>query len=105
MERKVCKYCKTSMEDFLNTGLLGCPECYDTFRAELKKYLKTIQKGTFHTGKEPSIGATDRELVLKKSALAEQKEAALLRGEFTLARSLGKEIAIIEETLKSRGIL
>ena len=48
-----CPVCKFTQEDFKKTGRLGCPDCYETFSDGLESLLKSMHKGTQHTGKAP----------------------------------------------------
>ena len=48
-----CLNCGQSYDEFLKTGILGCPECYDAFSDRLDKILKNIQGHTVHTGRKP----------------------------------------------------
>jgi protein arginine kinase activator len=48
-----CPRCGFSQADFKKSGRLGCPECYKTFAEGLGGLLKTMHKGTRHTGKAP----------------------------------------------------
>lgn len=48
-----CKICGELYDDFINSGLLGCPECYDEFEDKLDNVLKNIQGHTKHVGREP----------------------------------------------------
>ena len=50
----VCPECGTGESEFLKTGRMGCPVCYNTFRDMIAKNFKTMQGGMVHTGKEPS---------------------------------------------------
>ena len=47
---KECPACGTSFEDFRRTGLLGCAECYNTFRDDLIPVLSNIQFNVYHEG-------------------------------------------------------
>ena len=48
-----CQRCGFTQADFKKSGRLGCPECYVTFAEGLRGLLKTMHKGTRHTGKAP----------------------------------------------------
>ena len=50
----ICPECGTGESEFLKTGRMGCPVCYNTFRDMIAKNFKTMQGGMVHTGKEPS---------------------------------------------------
>ena len=47
----VCPNCFMPFEEFLNSGFLGCPECYDAFSTELSPILKQMQGETRYAGK------------------------------------------------------
>ncbi len=49
---KRCPVCGTSFAEYERTGLLGCPSCYDCFRAELTPVIARIQRSTSHVGKQ-----------------------------------------------------
>jgi len=56
-ERLLSKKCKCGwgLEDIAKSGRLGCPECYDTFKEELRPMIHRCQNGaTHHVGKRPS---------------------------------------------------
>ena len=86
-----CPRCGFTQADFKKAGRLGCPDCYQTFAEGLEGLLKTMHKGTRHTGKVPqslqqSRNQAERMKVLqKKLAKAVEDEnfeqAALLRDE------------------------
>ncbi len=48
-----CDSCGTLYDDFINTGLLGCADCYDMFEDRLDPMLKNIQGNTKHIGRKP----------------------------------------------------
>ena len=51
-----CKSCGISFDDIVNTGKLGCPECYETFESRLDPILKRIQGTNRHVGRLGKIG-------------------------------------------------
>ena len=69
MYDKYCKTCKTSLNSFYATGMLGCPNCYKAFGLEIELALKKIQGRTFHAGKTPSVSKLDRELISEYESL------------------------------------
>lgn len=48
-----CTTCGELYNEFIKTGLLGCPECYDIFEDRIDSVLKNIQGNTTHTGRKP----------------------------------------------------
>ncbi|MGN1327830.1 MAG: UvrB/UvrC motif-containing protein [Clostridia bacterium] len=48
-----CTSCGELYNDFIDTGLLGCPECYEIFDDRLDSVLKNLQGHTRHIGRKP----------------------------------------------------
>lgn len=78
-----CK-CGYTLSDYIETGLLGCGNCYNTFKDYLVKNLTKFQYGVNHIGKTPadlSENTTENkirmlELKLKQAVLEENYEEA-----------------------------
>ncbi len=45
-----CEFCDATLQDFRDTGRLGCPHCYDTFDSHLRELLRRIHGSTQHVG-------------------------------------------------------
>ena len=41
---KLCKVCGYSLDDFLKTGLVSCPKCYEYLKSDINKAVKKIHK-------------------------------------------------------------
>ena len=48
-----CRSCELPFSTFAATGRLGCPECYNSFAAQLKPLLRKAHGSTTHSGKAP----------------------------------------------------
>ena len=46
-----CTNCGEEYDNFIKTGLLGCPECYDSFENKIDPILKKLQGNTRHVGR------------------------------------------------------
>lgn len=75
---KVCEVCGIKFVEFRNTGRLGCPHDYDSFKPELVPLLESIHGEPKHQGKTP------RRLPQEK---AERQELAQLRRKLQMAVS------------------
>lgn len=49
----LCPQCKTTIDDLRNTGLFGCPYCYEAFTPQLEPLFGRIQMGSLHKGRQP----------------------------------------------------
>ena len=46
-----CKTCKMTYNDFINTGMFGCSDCYDTFSGPIDSILKNLHGTSRHIGR------------------------------------------------------
>jgi protein arginine kinase activator len=70
----VCPGCGTTLNQFRQTGLLGCPDCYTSFEAQLSPLLQRAHEGgTQHRGKQPAR--------MRAPGSAEKPVATAARGE------------------------
>jgi protein arginine kinase activator len=55
-----CGRCGATLQDFRDTGRLGCPHCYSTFEAHLRTLLRRIHGASRHVGQAylPPAGTT-----------------------------------------------
>lgn len=78
-EPKFCMECFTTLTEFLNTGFLGCSNCYKVFEKEIKNYINSTQYSSYHNGKlcfnGKKTNAQKRELLEKElsQAILEQR--------------------------------
>ena len=105
MIEKICKSCNHRLSEYYQTGMLGCPDCYRAFRAEIESTLSNFQGGRFHVGKIPTVSNSERELLQTYHDLIKQKEIAGISGNFKQMAMLTKSIQALSEELKERGLL
>ena len=105
MNDQICPKCKTKKSDFLETGMLGCPECYYAFEKVIDEFLKNIGQSGFHSGKKPLLKEDERKLLLTYQTLFSKKERAGLEGRFEDMAEISKDIEILRDELKERGLL
>jgi protein arginine kinase activator len=89
---KKCTRCGFSQADFKKSGRLGCPECYRTFAEGLAGLLKTMHKGTRHTGKVPNALRASRENSDRLKVLQKKLNKAVEAEDFEQAAVLRDEI-------------
>ncbi len=98
LDKKVCGCCKSSFNDIIKSGKVGCPECYKTFKAELLPYIKRIHGNVKHIGKFPNtslLAVSDNQTRL--AALKEQLQLLVKEEEFEKAAQVRDEIRSIEK--------
>lgn len=52
---EACPGCGLTIGEFRSKGRLGCPRCYEAFRAELLPLLQRIHEAQVHTGRLPAV--------------------------------------------------
>jgi len=87
-----CDHCGFTQADFKKTGRLGCPECYKTFVEGLEGLLKTMHKGTKHTGKVPEALRRTRDTEDRLKTLQKKLNRAIEEEDFEQAARLRDEI-------------
>ena len=88
----VCPTCHMTFSDFLNTGKLGCGDCYSAFRNRLIRPIKQIHGTYEHTGKVPVRGGGNVVREKKISKLDSELNAAVMIQDFETAAKLRDEI-------------
>lgn len=96
-----CPKCHFRRADFKKTGRLGCPDCYETFGAELLPLIKAMHRSDQHMGKVPSregnaVRLSSEIAGIQKAldqAIASEnyEEAARLRDQIQSARTRAAE--------------
>ena len=87
-----CPQCGFTQADFKKSGRLGCAECYKTFADGLEGLLKSMHKGTRHTGKVPESQRQTRDLSDRLKALQQKLAKAIEDENFEQAAALRDEI-------------
>jgi protein arginine kinase activator len=87
-----CPRCGFTQADFKKSGRLGCPECYVTFAEGLRGLLKTMHKGTRHTGKAPEALRATRENADKLKTLQTKLARAIKDENYEQAAQVRDEI-------------
>src|SRR5271170_5584784 len=87
-----CPRCGFSQADFKKSGRLGCPECYQVFAEGLAGLLKTMHKGTRHTGKTPEALRQSRDTAERLKSLNKKLAKAIESEDFEQAANLRDEL-------------
>lgn len=95
-----CAACGFTPRQFRESGRLGCPECYESFKSLLSPYLRNMQIGQKHAGKAPRP-SPERERRLALQSLRQELEDAVADERFEQAAELRDEILRLEEESSS----
>ena len=97
----VCKNCGMKYQEFLQHGVFGCPQCYESFREPLGACIKNIQGASRHTGKIPKGFQTTTEQIVHSMSeidrLSIRLQQAIEKEEFEEAAKLRDTIRDLKE--------
>lgn len=85
-----CKTCGCTFDEFSNSGLLGCSDCYTYFKDELKSIINKLQGSINHYGKDNKrdLSEIEKEYMELKKQLAQ----AVSIEDFELASLIKEQI-------------
>ncbi|MFP4623036.1 MAG: UvrB/UvrC motif-containing protein [Gemmatimonadota bacterium] len=92
-----CEFCGLTLDDFKQTGRLGCPHCYVTFDSHLRSLFRRLHGASQHVGKvylPPDSTAAER--VEQLSRLRRKLDGAVEREEFERAAQIRDQIRELE---------
>jgi protein arginine kinase activator len=90
-----CGSCGLAYAEFRSRGRLGCPQCYDVFRAALEPLLEKIHGQGKHVGKTPGgsgAKSADRSKEKQLVSLRRQLQAAVKDENYELAAKLRDDL-------------
>ncbi|GAV23145.1 UvrB/UvrC motif-containing protein [Carboxydothermus pertinax] len=99
-ERKKCPVCGLTEEQFINSGFLGCSQCYETFKDRVEQALRKIHGSAEHRGKFPAKTGGKIKVLREIENLKKALNEAVSREEFEKAAELRDKIRELEASLK-----
>ena len=92
-----CARCGGSLQDFKESGRLGCPDCYRSFEVPLRDLLRRLHGSTHHMGERyTEVAGTAGGNGQKASELREQLRLAVETENFELAAELRDRLRVLE---------
>lgn len=85
-----CKTCGCTFEEFSSSGLLGCNDCYNSFREELTSVINKLHGASIHYGKSNNKGLTEEEKEYME--LTRQLKQAVSLEDYELASALKEQL-------------
>lgn len=92
-----CEKCGNTFNDIVNSGKIGCADCYVTFYDKLLPSLQRIHGKTRHEGKNPTIIKAEVTNVNPIEDLEEQLRIAIDQQNFEKAAQLRDKINELKE--------
>ena len=91
-----CPKCGITLREIMDTGKMGCDECYHTFYRELAPSIEKIHGKAVHTGKVPRSAGAALQRRRQVEQLKAQLEEAVKQENFEAAASLRDQIKSLE---------
>jgi protein arginine kinase activator len=93
-----CEFCGATLQDFRDTGRLGCAHCYASFEQHLRELLRRIHGAPHHAGKLylPATPASPEDPAHHVEILREQLRRAVDAENFEAAADLRDRIKALE---------
>jgi protein arginine kinase activator len=92
-----CPRCGGSLQDFRESGRLGCPDCYRSFEVPLRDLLRRLHGSTHHMGERYADRDVDAGPGRQRAhELREQLRLAVETENFELAAELRDRLRVLE---------
>ncbi len=92
-----CATCGGSLQDFRESGRLGCPDCYRSFEVPLRDLLRRLHGSTHHLGERyADRGGATADGRGQAAELREQLRVAVESENFELAAELRDRLRVME---------
>ena len=93
-----CSRCGGTLQDFRESGRLGCPECYRSFETPLRDLLRRLHGSTHHMGERYADHGTEPAAPngMHAADLREQLRLAVETENFELAAELRDRLRVLE---------
>ncbi|MBE6835950.1 MAG: hypothetical protein E7515_06850 [Ruminococcaceae bacterium] len=92
-----CENCGSSFNDIVNSGRIGCADCYETFFDKLMPSIQRLHGNTKHEGKVPLNEVTNEDKTVSDVAsLREELNKAIENEDFETAAKLRDKIKELE---------
>lgn len=98
-----CSECGLKYSEFMKTGRLGCPVCYQDFGPQLKQILRRVHGTVRHVGKAPGKEGEQFERRREIQELHEKLERAIEREEYEKAAEIRDRIRGMESAGRTAG--
>ncbi|WP_295158857.1 excinuclease ABC subunit B [uncultured Brachyspira sp.] len=99
---KICKVCGYSLDDFIRTGIVSCPKCYEYFKSELNKYIKKIHRENKHIGKISNKNLTNKDIEAKINKYKEEIELLIKIEKYEEAALIRDKLEYLKKDLISK---
>jgi protein arginine kinase activator len=94
--KKTCPRCGLEAADFKKHGMLGCPDCYSVFHADIVKYVRSRSPDIEYSGRLPKRLKELRYVVVERQQLKDRLQRALADEDYETAASVRDELSRLD---------
>ncbi len=87
-----CEGCGATLAEIRKSGRVGCGQCYETFKAQLRPYINQIHRGGIHRGKLPHGADADLRKARREEELKQELTKAINAENFERAAAIRDEL-------------
>lgn len=98
-----CKSCGMTYNDFINTGMFGCSDCYDVFSNPIDSLLKNLHGTAKHIGRGEKHQKVENKVHTKKSKENTEKEDLQKELDKAIKEERYEDAAKIRDKIKEMG--
>ncbi len=95
-EQSCCTQCGKTLKEIVQSGLVGCPNCYTTFYERLLPSIQRIHGKTSHVGKVAARGSAAHRIERERERLRAELEEAVIKQEFERCAQLRDQLKELE---------
>ncbi len=100
---KKCAGCGSTYSSIADSGRVGCPACYETFRDELSRMIRSVHGTTAHTGSVPARHRAKMERAEQIRRLKADLQDAINKEDFERAATLRDEVRRLQNEHEKDG--
>lgn len=97
-----CSFCGTTFEEFAQSAMAGCANCYNEFFDDMLPYIQRIHGKTHHVGKIPASAGKELKLQRELTQLKKQLNECVSAQEYEKAAGLRDKIKDIEKKVQGK---
>lgn len=98
-----CKSCNMTYNDFINTGMFGCSDCYDIFSNPIDSLLKNLHGTAKHIGRGVKNKGVENKVQTKKMKDKPEKEDLQRELDKAIKEERYEDAAKIRDKMKEMG--
>lgn len=101
-EELTCPKCKTRLSDLLETGYVGCSNCYKVFSKDLKNVIYNYHRADTHVGKKPDKIVSRAKMLKEIEELTREQAEASKKEDYILAQSIKEKVETLRRQYNER---